>query len=701
MTRRTEAIAAAVAAAEETNRSSPLKSSIPPPISHRNGTRKETRSSSKPSTDEITIENGGRRKVSTSNEPSATNGSKKRSEREWLDEGGQGSVAKGELAEDSKATEAKKGKNNTKDKKLASYRALIQASPFPDHHLPTPEEAERVAWLLGEHHGYRRESQGGKGLPRYQSPKEEGEKWGGCGDVASVLDATIRTVLSCNTSGRNSAAAHRSLTQRFGNRNWKAILEAPLEEVVESIRCGGLANNKAKTIQGILRDTQERYGVLSLDHLHNATDDEIMEELVSFNGVGPKVASCVLAFCIGRQSMAVDTHVWRLSRMLNWVPPKATRDQCYYHLHERVPGHLKYALHVLMIKHGKTCANCSAKGFATVKEEDAMTSGDEEETGVKKEGKDEDGETSSLSSPSSPRGSQAKSRPCPLKSKGLLGRTGKGKKQSKGEDKDEKKAIKPEVKGGNLDRGRRIKEEEMPTLPAGEDRVGKGEKSKSKLQLAQEISPSEMMLMLDESIQGDFKERGFTLEIVQPSDLVAEDRKRIFTIFEENMKELYVHSSQGWKPTAKKREFFSDESRFLIVRPKGGGEAGRIAGYIMFRLDTELCHSEDPVLGSRRGGGDDKAEDQEVEVEVAYCYEVQVSKSHQRLGIASRLMKSLETIAERTGMIKVMLTVFDENLGAREFYQSAGFELDMISPTKEGSRGRVDYEILSKSLIRY
>jgi len=72
-----------------------------------------------------------------------------------------------------------------------------------------------------------------------------------------------------------------------------------------------LANNKSKTILGILSSTLERFGKLSLDHLHDSTEEEIMEVLLSFNGVGPKVASCVLAFCLGRESLAVDTHVFR------------------------------------------------------------------------------------------------------------------------------------------------------------------------------------------------------------------------------------------------------------------------------------------------------------------------------------------------------------------------------------------------------
>jgi endonuclease III len=91
--------------------------------------------------------------------------------------------------------------------------------------------------------------------------------------------------------------------------------------------------------------------LLSLDYVHQMADDEAMRELESFPGVGPKsaslsmpavchvqqltcerppasrspAASCVLLFCLERDSFAVDTHVFRLSKALGWVPTRATR----------------------------------------------------------------------------------------------------------------------------------------------------------------------------------------------------------------------------------------------------------------------------------------------------------------------------------------------------------------------------------------
>jgi endonuclease-3 len=102
--------------------------------------------------------------------------------------------------------------------------------------------------------------------------------------------------------------------------------------------------------------------VLVLSH----RTDPNFTELVSYDGVGPKTASCVLLFCLGRDSFAVDTHVFRLSRLLGWVPPRADRVLAQAHLDQRVPNALKYGLHVLMVHHGRSCAGCkNAAGRGT------------------------------------------------------------------------------------------------------------------------------------------------------------------------------------------------------------------------------------------------------------------------------------------------------------------------------------------------
>jgi endonuclease III len=104
--------------------------------------------------------------------------------------------------------------------------------------------------------------------------------------------------------------------------------------------------------------------LLSMDYVFNMTTDEAMEEMTKLPGIGVKTAACVILFCMKRPSFAVDTHVWRHCKWLGWVPGKATRDQTFSHCEVRVPDHLKYSLHQLFLKHGKTCGRCRANTSA-------------------------------------------------------------------------------------------------------------------------------------------------------------------------------------------------------------------------------------------------------------------------------------------------------------------------------------------------
>ncbi|KAK3395068.1 DNA glycosylase [Podospora didyma] len=144
---------------------------------------------------------------------------------------------------------------------------------------------------------------------------------------------------------------------------WTAIVSGGQAKLQAAIQCGGLSAVKSRVIINILEQVHARYGVYSLEHLHSETDeDAIMRELLSFKGVGPKTASCVLLFCLGRHSFAVDTHVWRITGLLRWRPREASRDETHLHLDARIPDEEKYGLHVLLVTHGKRCAECKAGG---------------------------------------------------------------------------------------------------------------------------------------------------------------------------------------------------------------------------------------------------------------------------------------------------------------------------------------------------
>ncbi|KAF8825686.1 hypothetical protein HHX47_DHR6000254 [Lentinula edodes] len=249
-------------------------------------------------------------------------------------------------------------------KKRRLFETYTSESPFLNFPHPTPSEAVAVFNILSKAH------------PQYAStrmiPKLTSNSAATCGNVPNVIDSLIGTILSQNTSGKNSSRAKSSLDVAFGRNNFAAIASSPREAVVEAIRHGGLANKKAATIQNLLKSVEERHGEFSLQHLTETgkdgkqlSDEDIMKELTSYDGVGPKTASCVLMFCLGRDSFAVDTHIFRLSKVLDWVPSSADRILTQAHLDKMLPAELKYGLHVLMIQHGRTCKGCKKVGSST------------------------------------------------------------------------------------------------------------------------------------------------------------------------------------------------------------------------------------------------------------------------------------------------------------------------------------------------
>jgi len=162
----------------------------------------------------------------------------------------------------------------------------------------------------------------------------------------------VLTVLSQNTNDRNRDVAYFRLRDRFPT--WDAVREAPVEEVEEAIRPGGLAPTKSVRIRQIL----DAIGEDDLLWLEQAPLDEAREYLVGLPGVGRKTAACVLLFSFGRPDVPVDTHVYRVGGRLGLWPAKAPLVKAHDELARLVgdDGEFAYEAHVLLIRHGRrTC----------------------------------------------------------------------------------------------------------------------------------------------------------------------------------------------------------------------------------------------------------------------------------------------------------------------------------------------------------
>jgi endonuclease III len=165
------------------------------------------------------------------------------------------------------------------------------------------------------------------------------------------LEELVLTVLSQHTSDLNAGRAFGSLRERFPT--WDAVVRARATAVADAIRSGGLANVKAPRIQAILREIHDREGRYDLSFLREVSDADATRYLSSLHGVGPKTAAIVLAFSLGRNALAVDTHVHRVTRRLGLIPPKVSAERAHAVLEDVVPPELRVPMHVGFIRLGR------------------------------------------------------------------------------------------------------------------------------------------------------------------------------------------------------------------------------------------------------------------------------------------------------------------------------------------------------------
>ena len=193
------------------------------------------------------------------------------------------------------------------------------------------------------------------------------------------LDPTselILTILTQNSADTNAEVAFEALRTRYPGTgeaqvhnpgagwggeglpdgvapDWAAIEFAPTAELVDTIRPGGLANQKAPRIQATLRQIREEHDDYSLEFLGELSAIEARDWLVAIDGIGKKTASVLLLFSFGLPLMPVDRHVERVAQRVGLVGPKVSADDA----HDLFLGMLEpdqmYEAHVNLIQHGR------------------------------------------------------------------------------------------------------------------------------------------------------------------------------------------------------------------------------------------------------------------------------------------------------------------------------------------------------------
>ncbi len=118
------------------------------------------------------------------------------------------------------------------------------------------------------------------------------------------------------------------------------------EKIREHIKTIGLYNTKAKNVLALSKILVEQYGGIVPDN---------RDDLVTLPGVGRKTANVVLNMAFGKPTMAVDTHVFRVSNRTG-LAPGATVEKVEETLEKVIPTEFMMHAHHWLILHGRyTC----------------------------------------------------------------------------------------------------------------------------------------------------------------------------------------------------------------------------------------------------------------------------------------------------------------------------------------------------------
>jgi endonuclease-3 len=135
--------------------------------------------------------------------------------------------------------------------------------------------------------------------------------------------------------------------------------ETKLKQIIHSC---GFYNNKAKSIISATKDLIDKY---------KGQVPSNMTDLCSLAGVGRKTANVVLAEAFGQPSIAVDTHVHRISKRLGLTTENSTPEKCEQDLLKIVPIDMQSKFHIQTVWFGRyyckslnpQCENCKLKSI--------------------------------------------------------------------------------------------------------------------------------------------------------------------------------------------------------------------------------------------------------------------------------------------------------------------------------------------------
>lgn len=162
-------------------------------------------------------------------------------------------------------------------------------------------------------------------------------------EFGNVFQLLVAVVLSAQCTDKRINQVTPELFRRFPDPHSIAAVDA--DEIFEYIKSVSYPNSKAKHLVELSRILVEKHGgEVPMD----------MNLLLDLPGVGRKTANVIQAVAFGRATMAVDTHVFRVSHRLGLVPKSAnTPYKVEQELTKNIPDDIIPRAHHWLLLHGR------------------------------------------------------------------------------------------------------------------------------------------------------------------------------------------------------------------------------------------------------------------------------------------------------------------------------------------------------------
>lgn len=174
----------------------------------------------------------------------------------------------------------------------------------------------------------------------------------------SPFELLVAVILSAQCTDKRVNLVTPALLEAFPNA--EAMAAAGADVIFPFIKSISYPNNKAKHLAGMAQ--------MLISKFNGEVPDKV-DSLIELPGVGRKTANVIASVVYNQPTMAVDTHVYRVSKRIGLCTSAKNPLQCEKQLVKFIPAELVHKAHHWLILHGRyvcmarlpRCSDCQLK----------------------------------------------------------------------------------------------------------------------------------------------------------------------------------------------------------------------------------------------------------------------------------------------------------------------------------------------------